>query len=154
MGVMQEVAEALQACQATDPNERPPLPALPYKLMRLSIVEGDGETVGTATSLLEDGLRIKQVMISTSSTASSLRERVTADGRYQCMFTECMKMQEKGATPFARCASCRIARYCSPECQKEAWGKGHKRICKKYKEVLDARNTRKEGKEAEGLNKK
>jgi len=94
------VCETLKwACQATDPKECPPLPALPVKLVRFSIVEGDGKTVGTATSLLEDGL--KQIMTTSSPLASSLRECVTADGRYQCMSIMCMKMQNKGAPPFA-----------------------------------------------------
>lgn len=141
MSVMQEISNALQwACQATDPRERPPLPSLPVKLVRFSIVESDGKTVGTATSFVEDGLMLERVVSSTCVFGASLNERVTPDGRHQCMWIECMKVEKEGDKPFARCASCRIVRYCSPECQKKAWGKGfHKRMCKKYKEVVDAR---------------
>jgi hypothetical protein len=146
MSVTQQVCDALQwACQATDPKERPPLPSLPVKLVRLSIIESDGKTVGTATSFLEDGLKLERVVLSTCVLGASLNERVTPDGRHQCMWIECMKMETEGDRPFARCASCRIVRYCSPECQKKAWGKGfHKRMCKKYKEVVDARAEREE----------
>lgn len=151
--LIERICEALHwAGKATDPQERPPLSSLPVKLVRLSVVEGDGETVGTATALLEDGLKMQKVMMSTSLFGGSINERVTADGRYQCMWMDCLKVQEEGSQPFARCASCRIARYCSPECQKKAWWKGgHKRVCKKYKEVVDARTTGEEaGQEANG----
>ena len=90
------------ACQATDPKDRPPLASLPIKFVRISIVEADGKTVGTATALLEDGMNFGKLLHSTSLSGVSLNERVTADGRHQCMWMQCLKMQDKGGKAFAR----------------------------------------------------
>ena len=34
-----------------------------------------------------------------------------------------------GATKFCKCAKCRVARYCSHECQKAEWKAQHKYEC-------------------------
>ena len=37
-----------------------------------------------------------------------------------------------------RCSACRLVKYCGVECQKKAWEKGHKNVCKKL--LLVSRN--------------
>ena len=33
---------------------------------------------------------------------------------------------------FLKCGDCRLAHYCSEDCQRMAWGRGHKKHCKKF----------------------
>ena len=40
----------------------------------------------------------------------------------------CEKLQEVGAAKFKVCGQCRLARYCSTECQEKAWST-HKHFC-------------------------
>jgi hypothetical protein len=42
---------------------------------------------------------------------------------------ECGKIQQTLHAAFKQCSRCRFARYCSLECQKKAWKKGHKDMC-------------------------
>ncbi|XP_060069860.1 uncharacterized protein LOC132549900 isoform X2 [Ylistrum balloti] len=44
--------------------------------------------------------------------------------------TNCNKAATKDK-PFLGCGKCRSAWYCSPQCQKSAWKRGHKTICRK-----------------------
>ncbi|XP_033728670.1 uncharacterized protein LOC117317831 isoform X2 [Pecten maximus] len=44
--------------------------------------------------------------------------------------TNCNKQAAKDK-PFLGCGKCRSAWYCSPQCQKSAWKRGHKLICRK-----------------------
>ncbi|XP_061166549.1 uncharacterized protein LOC133175464 [Saccostrea echinata] len=50
------------------------------------------------------------------------------DGPETC--TECKKKADKN-TPFPACGQCHRAWYCSIPCQKSAWRRGHKKICRK-----------------------
>lgn len=107
------VSEAIRwACQATDPKERPPLDSLPVKFVRLSIVEADEKTVGTSTLWLGfQMLPVHQVMSSTSTLGVALD---VDDGRRQCMWEDCKKMEEEGGKAFKRCGSCHAPFLTSP----------------------------------------
>lgn len=72
-------------------QERLPL-AGGVQLVRLSILEGDGLTLGSVTSSVKDGRQIGQAKHSTSYMEALLQERVTGDGRHQCMWQDCMKI--------------------------------------------------------------
>lgn len=52
-----------------------------------------------------------------------------------CDNKECGK-KPIGDAKFKACANCRIAHYCSPECQKAGW-KSHKAFCKENKSKRD-----------------
>lgn len=39
------------------------------------------------------------------------------------------------------CGGCKVARYCSGECQKVDWGAGHKGACRRMKELLLVRQS-------------
>ena len=81
------VAKNLQEC--------PPL-AGGVQLVRLSILEGDDLTLGSVTSSVKDGGRSRKpsIQLLTSYMKALLQERVTGDGRHQCMWQDCMKMEE------------------------------------------------------------
>ncbi|XP_013406112.1 potential protein lysine methyltransferase SET5-like [Lingula anatina] len=58
------------------------------------------------------------------------------DGPEEC--SHCGIKPEQGKY-FLGCANCKRAWYCTPKCQKIAWKKGHKRICKtKHSDVVSS----------------
>ncbi|KAH3753747.1 hypothetical protein DPMN_188396 [Dreissena polymorpha] len=58
------------------------------------------------------------------------RCKYEGDGPDKC--TECGKVaKDDGRDKYPGCGKCHLAWYCSTGCQKAAWKKGHKRICKK-----------------------
>lgn len=148
ISVMNRTCEALAwALKATDPAHRPPHPVA---LVRPSFVEVDS-TVGSATSFLEDGLVMEQVAMKERIMGASLNERRRPDGRFQCQFFHCMKMEEPGGPKFLRCSNCKVVRFCSRACQAAAWNKEghHKRLCNLYKKHMEACAERKQRKEEE-----
>jgi hypothetical protein len=49
-----------------------------------------------------------------------------------CWSATCRNLQgdsEATIPALRKCGGCRVARYCSPECQREAWRSGHKVAC-------------------------
>ena len=50
--------------------------------------------------------------------------------RYVCDNPGCGKAED-GVVKFRRCARCREARYCSPDCLAASWKSGHKDVCQK-----------------------
>ena len=53
------------------------------------------------------------------------------DGTRYCSADRCLLMEEEGGRPFSKCEQCRLARYCSRECQKFDWKHGgHKHDCR------------------------
>lgn len=65
--------------------------------------------------------QMKKVTLALHGDTSNVPEKRTV-----CM--ACGKIQESLAVKFKQCGRCRIARYCSPECQKNAWT-SHKSMC-------------------------
>ena len=59
---------------------------------------------------------------------NNCRKDESRDGRRQCANLKCLKWED---TPrqFAKCRRCRKAKYCSKECQSEAWKAGHRHWC-------------------------
>ena len=55
-----------------------------------------------------------------------LRCQFEGDGPTVC--TECDR-KASDEKPFPKCSRCKQAWYCSTECQKKAWKRGHKKIC-------------------------
>ncbi|XP_046576377.1 uncharacterized protein LOC124284339 [Haliotis rubra] len=56
-----------------------------------------------------------------------IRCNFEGDGPMAC--TQCGKSADEGKK-FPQCSKCKRAWYCSTACQKQAWKKGHKKICK------------------------
>ncbi|XP_069107868.1 uncharacterized protein [Argopecten irradians] len=56
--------------------------------------------------------------------------RCRFEGDNSSFCTNCNK-QAGNDKPFLGCGKCRSAWYCSPQCQKSAWKRGHKAICRK-----------------------
>lgn len=85
-GLVPLLCETLRwASKATDPKERPPL-ARGLKLVRLSIIESDSKTEGSVTTFLEGGCRLAQLVTGACATSGGLHQRVTGDGRHQCVW--------------------------------------------------------------------
>jgi hypothetical protein len=144
ISVTSRICETLAwAAKAKAAAHRPPNPVA---LVKLSIQEPDG-TLGTAVSFLQDGLALERVVLTEKVMGASLNERRTPDGRFQCMFIHCMKMEEAGGFKFLRCSACHIVRFCSRECQKKAWNQveNHKRMCGKYSKHVAACKAKREG---------
>lgn len=58
-----------------------------------------------------------------------------------CCVPSCGKTFQEVGTRFKRCSGCRIAPYCSPECQTKDWNDPefpHKKTCKLVQKFLDA----------------
>ena len=51
-----------------------------------------------------------------------------------CNADDCLK-QELSHSRFSKCAKCMLARYCSKECQRRDWKRGHKQICCRASQV-------------------
>jgi hypothetical protein len=139
-----EASEALQwASKATDPAHRPPFPV---KVLRLTIVERDG-TVDNATCFVSDGLRLEHVLKTENCLGASLFDRRDGQGRWQCTNPECMAFEspEEGRKA-SLCTGCRVARFCSSDCQRMAWTLGHKRMCQLWKAHQAARQDEGKGK--------
>lgn len=49
-------------------------------------------------------------------------------------FCDCCRKsrEEVGMVVFFKCKRCRLAHYCSPECQSKAWDAGHKHACREF----------------------
>jgi hypothetical protein len=40
------------------------------------------------------------------------------------------RAEAKELFPAKACSACRVARYCSPDCQRADWAAGHKGVCR------------------------
>ena len=58
-------------------------------------------------------------------------------GFYLCENRGCFRTESCDKKPFDKCGNCKLARYCSRECQVADWKARHKKICKKAKELHD-----------------
>lgn len=58
-------------------------------MIKLSVVEDDGMTVGSATWFIEEAMRVKQIVIDHAVTGACLMERRLRDGRGQCIEMTC-----------------------------------------------------------------
>lgn len=68
----------------------------------------------TATVLLDDRLKLQQVLPARSLFGASLNE---VTGRHQCTWMECIKVPEEGTKRFAPYAFYHITRYRLVKCQ-------------------------------------
>jgi len=57
--------------------------------------------------------------------------RIKLPSYQRCFYTECTGGASQQVVVYKHCANCRIARYCSPGCQKSDWRTTHKASCGK-----------------------
>ena len=90
---------------------------------------------------------VHKVLASYTSFLSNLdtfKQRDQPKHRNMCRL--CSKTAEEAAIPKLRlCAGCKMARYCSKECQKKDWKGGHKKICKMRANSSDSNRIMMEG---------
>ena len=61
------------------------------------------------------------------------------DGTRYCSADRCLLMEEEDGRPFSKCEQCRLARYCSRECQKYDWKHGgHKHDCRPVESMSES----------------
>ncbi|KAF1952907.1 hypothetical protein CC80DRAFT_571306 [Byssothecium circinans] len=69
------------------------------------------------------------------TTANDSGSRLVDLGAKKGTCFECGATEKKGGGPLSHCRACMFAQYCSAECQKANWRKGHKELCKQMKET-------------------
>lgn len=136
-GLVVDACETLHwAARATEPSHRPPFDV---KVLRLTLEERDG-AVGSAKCLVEDGMRLAHLLKTEKPIGAVLFDRRDARGNWQCQNLTCgvFESPEEGRRT-SLCTGCRVARFCSRQCQTTAWTMGHKRMCKMWKAYQAAR---------------
>jgi hypothetical protein len=100
----------------------------------LSILEGKKLSASELQALSDaDCANICKVFCLAGTGEEDYEKRCTAGGKYcDC----CDKSgEELGLDELATCSRCKLAFYCSSECQKKAWYAGHKQACRKKGQI-------------------
>ncbi|EJD32517.1 hypothetical protein AURDEDRAFT_178404, partial [Auricularia subglabra TFB-10046 SS5] len=69
--------------------------------------------------------------------------RALSTRRRVCAGPGCGASAHASADPnaaFRACGGCVLVRYCSPECQRNDWKRGHKKACTQFREILAVAN--------------
>ena len=85
-------------------------------------------------AVLEGPSRLPQILSNVDNLSAEHRDYiakyVSSVGGAFC--DHCRKTREEASvTNFFKCSNCRLAHYCSKECQKKAWAAGHNEHCRK-----------------------
>ena len=85
-------------------------------------------------TFLEGPPRLPQVVGDIANMSSEQRNYianyVSAVGGAFCDYC-CKSREDASVANFFKCGDCRLAHYCSKDCQKEAWDAGHNKYCRK-----------------------
>ena len=90
------------------------------------------------TSIDAKGVHIRKLMPSfkeDSNTWETMADMLVRGGPYVCWYCKAvargasMEAVRAPSTPCKKCARCHEAQYCSTDCQRAHWKKGHKRTC-------------------------
>ncbi|KAL4452575.1 hypothetical protein ABPG75_008237 [Micractinium tetrahymenae] len=104
------------------------LPGVLASLLKLS----NGSKGGSMDASLESCASLEEILAIAAERAATAVQQQLALAALPCANAACCSLagSSEAALPSRRCSGCRVSRFCSTLCSKQAWEAGHRAACK------------------------